>query len=467
MQQTTSDITTQESHIISQTIHIGDICMYDVGKRIEVKGWVKRIREQSKKLTFVELYDGTTLRRLPCVITGRLPERVDFMASVRIVGHLTKHPKADSDPRYQKTVELLCELSESGEDEFEIICGCDPESYPLAKTELTTQFLRQHPVWRMRTDLFTAAMRVRSELSYAIHWYFRKFGVQYMHTPIITKSDCEGAGEAFGVQTPKDFFPGSRAYLTVSGQLQGEIAAAALGAVYTFGPTFRAEASGTNRHAAEFWMVEPEISFLQLPGLIECAQDLLRHCVSHVLAKCQTELQILQKHTGGLIEKLQKFASTDFIVLTYSDVIDQLQPFSDRFDVTPEWGIDLGSEHERFLVEHIHKQTVVVTDYPKEIKAFYMHENDDGRTVAAMDVLVPGIGEMIGGSQREIRYDVLQAKMAALGLDYQWYLDLRRFGSVPHSGYGLGFDRLVMYVTGMTHIKDVAPFPVTYRSLTL
>lgn len=427
-------------------------------EQLVCQGWAKTIRLAKKgSIAFIELYDGSTLERLKCVYEGVLSPDITYMSSVRLTGSLVESPA-----KGQK-YELSC-------SSVELIGTCSTDDYPLPRMKLSFEHLRKFPHLRMRTDTTTAIMRVRHSLIQAIHRFYDEQGYINIHTPIITGSDCEGAGEAFGVGTPppsqadsKEFFP-SPGFLTVSGQLQGETAAMALGKIYTFGPTFRAEKSQTSRHLSEFWMIEPETAFMEFPELIQSAKDLLIFCVTYCVERCGKELEILDKIYPGLIQKLTDFK--DFKVVTYTQAIEDIEPFSDKFSVTPYWGIDLGSEHERFLVEELYKLPTIITDYPKDIKAFYMHENDDGKTVSAMDVLLPGIGEVIGGSQREIRYDVLKEKMDKLGLDYQWYLDLRKYGSAPHSGFGLGFDRMLRFITGIENIRDVVPFPVAYGLLT-
>jgi len=345
---------------------------------------------------------------------------------------------------------------------------------------MSMEYLRTMPTLRPRTNTFNAAFRVRSAAAYAIHKFFQENGFIYSHSPLLTASDCEGAGEMFQVTTldlqnvPKnedgtvdysqDFFE-KPVNLTVSGQLEAEAMAMAFGKVYTFGPTFRAEKSFTTRHAAEFWMIEPEMAFADLNTYLETAEAMTRYVIRYLLDNCPDELAFFnQFFDKGLIERLELVASSDFARVTYTDAIELLKKNNDNFQYKVEWGTDLQTEHERYLTEQIFKKPVFVTDYPKEIKAFYMRQNEDGKTVAAADMLVPGIGELIGGSQREERLDVLEARMKELGLntaDYDWYLDLRRYGSVKHAGYGLGFERLLMYVTGIPNIRDVIPFPRT------
>lgn len=439
-------------------------------KEIILKGWVKNFRYAKKgKLLFIELYDGSTISRLQCVYnspTQEIKHQLSYMSSVKLKGKIVESPGR------QQKYEFLIE-------NIEIIGQCPTDEYPLPKTILSFEHLRQYPHLRMRTDTITAVMRIRHQLIMGIHNFFNNLGYLNIHTPLITSSDCEGAGEAFCVTNTyfekqrldifnneskflnlnqdTGFFP-SPSFLTVSGQLQAEAAALSLGKVYTFGPTFRAEKSQTNRHLSEFWMIEPEAAFLEFTGLIELAKDLLNYCIKYCVDKCQKELKILKT-----LEKLKNFGK--FKVVDYSEAILDLQASNYNFETIPKWGIDLGSEHERYLAEELYKLPTIITNYPKHIKPFYMHHNSDDKTVAAMDVLLPGIGEVIGGSQREIRYDILKEEMGKHKLKYEWYLDLRKYGSVPHSGFGLGFDRLLRYITGIDNIRDVVPFPVAYGSL--
>ena len=361
--------------------------------------------------------------------------------------------------------------------------GLSTPDYPLQKKRHSVEFLRSIAHLRPRTNLFNAVFRVRSECAFAIHEFFHSKGFVYAHTPLITGSDCEGAGEMFRVTTldPKDpplkedgtvdfgedFF-GKPTSLTVSGQLSAECMAMAFGKVYTFGPTFRAEASFTNRHAAEFWMIEPEMAFFDLKDDMEIAEAMIKHIINHVLKTCPDEMQFFNSFVDkGLLERLDFVRSSDFGCVTYTEAVEILEKHNDEFDYPVSWGVDLQTEHERYLTEKIYKKPLFVIDYPKEIKAFYMRQNDDGKTVAAMDCLVPGVGEIIGGSQREERLDVLRARMEELGLDekdYWWYLDLRKYGGVKHSGFGLGFERIIMYITGVQNIRDVLPFPRTTGS---
>ncbi|MBQ3038442.1 MAG: asparagine--tRNA ligase, partial [Clostridia bacterium] len=352
--------------------------------------------------------------------------------------------------------------------------------YPLQKKRHTLEYLREQAYLRPRTNLFSAVFRVRSEVAFAIHKFFNDRGFVYVHTPLITASDCEGAGEMFRVTTldmknppltengevdwTQDFF-GKSANLTVSGQLEGETYAMAFGNIYTFGPTFRAENSNTARHAAEFWMIEPEIAFADLNDNMELAWDMIKYIINHVLEKCRQELEFFNSFVDkGLLERLEKLAVSDYVKVTYTEAVELLKKSGEKFNFPVEWGCDLQTEHERYITEKVYNKPVFVIDYPKEIKSFYMRLNDDNKTVAAMDLLVPGVGEIIGGSQREERLDILTARMNELGLkeeDYSWYINLRKYGGTKHAGYGLGFERIIMYLTGVSNIRDVIPYPRT------
>ena len=364
-------------------------------------------------------------------------------------------------------------------DSVELLDVC-PSDYPLQKKRHSVEFLRTMPHLRPRTNTFAAAFRVRSTAAYAIHKFFQENGFVYVHTPLITGSDCEGAGEMFRVTTldlnnlprtedgnvdfSQDFF-GRSTNLTVSGQLEGEAMALAFGKIYTFGPTFRAENSNTPRHAAEFWMIEPELAFADLTDYMDNAEAMVKYVIGYVLEHCPDEMAFFnQFFDKGLLERLNALVNAEFARVSYTDAVELLKEHNDQFQYKVEWGVDLQTEHERYLTEQIFKKPVFVTDYPKEIKSFYMRQNEDGKTVAAADMLVPGVGELIGGSQREERYELLKARMEELGMDctdYTWYMDLRRFGSAKHAGYGLGFERLIMYLTGIPNIRDVLPFPRT------
>ena len=443
-------------------------------KEVLVKGWV-RTRRDAKDFSFIEVNDGSCLKNIQIIANNNLSnydevKKLSTGSSVSIKGELT-----DSKGGNQKYEVIASEVE---------IYSLAPEDFPLQKKKHTDEYLRTIAHLRPRTNKYGAAFRVRSELSYAIHKFFNERGFRYVHTPIITGSDCEGAGEMFQVTTldlnnlprtkegkvdyTQDFF-GKEAHLTVSGQLNGEMYACALGDIYTFGPTFRAENSNTTRHAAEFWMIEPEMAFADIYDDMDLAEDMVRYCVKHVMEHCAEDLELFNKYVEpGLLEKLNTIVDKGFARITYSEAIDIMQKSGHNFEYKPEFGIDMQTEHERYLAEVHFKRPVIVRDYPKEIKAFYMRLNDDGRTVAAMDVLVPGIGELIGGSQREERYDVLVQKIRDMGMhedDYGWYLDSRKYGSVPHAGFGLGFERMMMLVTGIGNIRDVIPFPRTPKSV--
>ena len=440
------------------------------GGDVLVQGWVKT-RRSSKSVTFVQITDGSTMQDLQIVVDESNPSHESASGlttgcSVSVEGVLVESPGQGQ--KYEVQASSLTVLGES-----------DPDSYPLQKKRHSPEFLREIAHLRPRTNTFSAMARVRNSVAYAIHTFFQERGFQFIQTPIITASDAEGAGSMFQVTTldlndvPKnagkvkhevDFF-GKPAFLTVSGQLEAEIFAMALSDVYTFGPTFRAENSNTSRHLAEFWMVEPEVAFCQLDGLTELAEDFLKYLCGHVLDKCPEDMAFFNKfYDDSTIATLEGIANSQFERITYTEAVKMLQESGEKFEYPVTWGIDLQSEHERYLTETKIQRPVIVTDYPKGIKAFYMRLNDDDETVRAMDVLVPRIGEIIGGSQREERRDVLEARMSESGIshdEYSWYLDLRSFGTVPHSGFGLGFERTVQFVTGVSNIRDVIPFPRT------
>jgi len=434
-----------------------------------VKGWVRSIR-RGKGVAFIALNDGSCFASVQVVLNPEIDNydavsRVGTGACLAVTGALVESPAKGQDWEIQaQSIEIV---------------GAADESYPLQKKRHTLEYLRTIAHLRPRSNTFGAVFRVRSALSFAVHQFFQQRGFLYVQTPIITANDCEGAGELFRVTTldPQnpplqdgkvdwscDFF-GEQTGLTVSGQLQGELFATAFSDIYTFGPTFRAENSNTSRHAAEFWMIEPEIAFADLHDDCQLGEDFLRYLVTYALENCAEDLDFFnQRIEKGLIEKLESLAKAEFSMITYTEAVEQLQKSGQKFEFPVEWGHDLQSEHERYLTERIFNGPVFVTDYPKQIKAFYMRMNDDEKTVAAMDLLVPRVGEIIGGSQREERFDVLQARMAAQGIgadDMSWYLDIRRWGSCPHAGFGLGFERLIMYLTGMENIRDVIPFPRT------
>ena len=426
---------------------------------ITVCGWLRTLRD-SKSVAFAQINDGSAFKSLQVVLTEGLPNfnearRLGVGTALRVKGQVVLTPGANQP----------FELKAS---EIEIEGHCDP-AYPLQKKRHSLEFLRTIGHLRPRTNTIGAALRVRSAAAQAIHGFFRERGFVYAHTPILTTADAEGAGEMFRVTTEGEgeFF-GKPAHLTVSGQLQGEAMAMAFGKIYTFGPTFRAENSNTQRHAAEFWMVEPEIAFADLADDMALAEDMMKYVIADVLRGCPDELAFFNQYVDpGLLERLEAVINSEFAHVTYTKAIELLLPYKDSFAYAPEWGCDLQTEHERCLTEKIFGAPVFVTDYPKEIKAFYMRMNDDQKTVAAMDLLVPGVGEIIGGSQREERYGLLEARVKEMGgspEQYQWYLDLRRFGGCKHCGFGLGFERLVMYLTGMANIRDVSAFPRTAGS---
>ena len=442
---------------------------------ITVCGWVRTRRDSKGGFSFIELYDGSCFKGIQIIADSSLPnynseiQKLSAGCAVRVQGTLVKSLGGGQNVEIQaKTIEVLG--------------FADPEKYPLQKKRHSFEFLRQIAHLRARTNTFGAVSRVRNALSYAIHSFFQENLFYYIHTPIITGSDCEGAGEMFRVTTlnldnlPKqnkeidyshDFF-GKPANLTVSGQLEAEIYALALGNVYTFGPTFRAENSNTSRHLAEFWMVEPEMAFCDLKEDAETAEKFLKYVIKYVLKNCKDDMEFFNKFIEkSIIEKLEKIVSTEFVVLSYTEAIKVLKSSKSNFTYPVEWGHNLQAEHERYLAETHCEAPVVLIDFPREIKPFYMRCNDDNKTVAAMDILFPTIGEIIGGSQREERYDILKNTMIekSLNLDeYWWYLELREYGSVPHAGFGLGFDRLVQFVTGMSNIRDVIPFPRTPKN---
>ena len=442
-----------------------------VGSEVSVMGWV-RTRRGNKHVQFVALNDGSTIKNIQIVFDLQKFSEDDLRnittgCSLHVVGRLVESMGKG------QSVEVQAER-------FEVFGLADPEKYPLQKKGQTLEFLREIAHLRPRTNTFGAVLRVRSALAFAIHKFFNERGFFYLHTPLITASDCEGAGAMFQVTTldlnnlPKtddgkvdfsaDFF-GKPTALTVSGQLEGELGATALGAIYTFGPTFRAENSNTPRHLSEFWMIEPEMAFYDITDNMDLAEDFIKYCINYALTNCMDDLEFLAKmYDPELIDRLRHVVEEKFVRLTYTEGVKLLEESGHKFEFPVYWGADLQSEHERYLVEHYFKRPVILTDYPKEIKAFYMKQNEDGKTVRAMDVLFPKIGEIIGGSEREANYDKLSARIDELGIpmkDMWWYLDTRRFGSVPHSGFGLGFERLVLFVTGMTNIRDVIPFPRT------
>ena len=445
------------------------------GKTVTVAGWVKSVRDM-KNFGFVTLNDGSCFRDLQVVMNRETLGNYDEIAHQNVSAALICTGTVKLTPDAPQPFELSATSIE--------VEGTSAPDYPLQKKRATVEFLRTQQHLRPRTNLFRAVFRIRSVAAAAIHRFFQEQGFVYVNTPIITTSDCEGAGEMFRVTTidPKnppltesgevdwsqDFF-GKHASLTVSGQLNAENFAMAFGDVYTFGPTFRAENSNTTRHAAEFWMIEPEMAFAELEDIMELGEGLTRHVVDHALTRCESDLKLFDNFVDkGLIDRLKGMLAQPFARVSYREAIHILEDSGKEFTFPVAFGVDLQTEHERFLAEEHFRRPVIVYDYPKEIKAFYMRGNDDGETVAAMDVLVPRIGELIGGSQREERLDKLLARIAEMGQkpeDYWWYLDLRRFGSVPHAGFGMGFERLLMMLTGITNIRDVIPFPRTPGSL--
>jgi asparaginyl-tRNA synthetase len=440
-----------------------------VGQRIEIRGWL-RTRRDAKDFSFLEINDGSCLANIQVIAAADLANYPDTIlklhtgCSLRVQGLLHKSPAKGQE------VELQA-------DDIEVYGWADPDVYPLQKKRHSFEFLRTIVHLRPRTNSLGAIARIRSSASFAIHKFFRDQGFVLVHTPIITTIDCEGAGEMFRVVAPSDsgtdsvFSPsasdffGKPANLTVSGQLQAEVYALALGNVYTFGPTFRAENSNTSRHLAEFWMVEPEMAFCELPENMDMAETFLKYLVRHVLEHDEQDLRLFANFIDkNLYAQLEGILQGSFARISYTEAIDMLKQANKSFDFPVQWGTDLQAEHERYLCEEIFARPLFVTDYPRNIKPFYMRVNDDNRTVAAMDLLVPGIGEIIGGSQREERYDVLLDRMREINLDlaeYSWYLDLRSFGSVAHSGFGLGFERFLQFITSMNNIRDVIPFPRT------
>ena len=448
----------------------------DFGKEVVVKGWV-RTHRSSKAVDFIALNDCSTIKNIQIVVD---PSKVnaDTLKSITTGACLCVTGTLVESQGKGQSVEIQCK-----DIEVYGLCGSD---YPMQKKGQSFEYMRQHAHMRLRTNTFGAVMRIRHNMAFAIHQYFHEHGFFYFHTPLITASDAEGAGEMFQVTTQnlndlkkgedgkvcyEDDFFGKMTSLTVSGQLEGELGATALGQIYTFGPTFRAENSNTPRHLAEFWMIEPEIAFIDLPELMDLEEDFIKYCVRWALDNCKDDLDFLNSMIDKtLLERLQGVLKNDFVRLAYTDgikILEEAAANGHKFEFPVSWGMDLASEHERFLVEHHFKKPVIMYDYPKEIKAFYMRLNDDGKTVAAADCLVPGIGEIIGGSQREERLEILESRIRELGMnpkDYWWYCDLRRYGSCKHAGFGLGFERLVMYLTGVSNIRDVLPHPRTVGS---
>ncbi len=463
------------------------------GRKVTVCGWVRTVRD-SKNLVFIQVNDGSCFANIQLTFDRNAPsananvnnieeelKKLNTGASIRAEGVIIPSPASG------QAVEVTLET-------LKCLGSCNPEDYPLQKNKMSMEYLRENATLRARTNTFGAVYRIRNQMAFAVHSFFQERGFQYVNAPIITCSDCEGAGEMFQVTTlsmekiaelgvkagqggmkiedahkivdySKDFF-GKKASLTVSGQLEAETLATALSRVYTFGPTFRAENSNTPRHLAEFWMIEPEMAFFDLNDDMDIQEDFVKYLLNWALTKCRSDLEFFDKRIQpGLIENLEKVAKADFVRISYTDAIEKLKEAEAngaKFEFSPYWGCDIATEHERYLTEKIFGCPVMVFNYPKEIKSFYMKLNEDGKTVKAVDVLVPGIGELIGGSEREEDYDKLLAACKERNMDmsnYQWYLDLRRFGTVPHSGFGLGFERLIRYVTGMENIRDVIPYP--------
>ena len=444
------------------------------GGEVLAKGWV-RTKRGNKNVAFIALNDGSTVNNIQVVcdaanFSDELLKTITTGACIAVKGDLVESMGKG------QSVEIQAKV-------IEVYGTADVESYPLQKKGHSMEFLREIAHLRPRTNTFGCVLRIRHAMAFAIHKYFNDRGFCYLHTPLITASDCEGAGAMFQVTTmdlnniPKteggevdfsnDFF-GRQTALTVSGQLEGELGAMALGQIYTFGPTFRAENSNTPRHLAEFWMVEPEMAFYEIEDNMDLAEDFIKYCVKYALENCMDDLKFLNDmFDKELISRLESVVNTEFVRLAYTEGIDILLKSGEKFEFPVAWGVDLQSEHERYLVEKHFKKPVILTDYPKDIKAFYMKQNDDGKTVRAMDVLFPKIGEIIGGSQREESYEKLKARIDELGMDTTnlwWYMDTRRFGTAPHSGFGLGFERLLLFVTGMQNIRDVIPFPRTPKS---
>ncbi len=441
------------------------------GKEVVIGGWIRNIRD-SKEFGFIDLNDGSCFKSIQVVFERQKISNYDEIAALNIGASVVVKGIVALTPEMKQPFELKAtEVT---------VEGLSTPDYPIQNKRHSLEFLREQAYLRPRTNLFSAVFRVRSEVAYAIHSFFHERGFVYVHTPLITGSDCEGAGEMFRVTTmdmenppktedgkidwSKDFF-GRSTNLTVSGQLEGETYALAYGKIYTFGPTFRSENSNTARHAAEFWMIEPEIAFADLDDNMQLAWDMIQYIIKHVLTNCKQELEFFNSFVDKtLLERLNDLAKSSYKKVTYTEAVELLKKSGEKFSYPVEWGCDLQTEHERYLTEQIFKSPVFVIDYPKEIKSFYMRLNDDGKTVAAMDMLVPGVGEIIGGSQREERIDILLERMAELGLkeeDYWWYVNLRRFGGTKHAGYGLGFERIIMYLTGVSNIRDVIPYPRT------
>ena len=452
---------------------IKDLLKMQPGQEVLAKGWV-RTKRGNKQVKFIALNDGSTINNIQIVAEAELfnedlMKKITTGASLGVRGQLVESLGSG------QHVEIKAEC-------IEVYGECDPMRYPLQKKDTSLEYLRTVAHMRLRTNTFGAILRVRNAMAFAIHSFFQSKGFVYLHTPLITESDAEGAGDMFQVTTldltkvpmhngkvdfSKDFF-GKKTSLTVSGQLEGELGATAVGEIYTFGPTFRAENSNTPRHLAEFWMIEPEMAFCDMYETMDLEEEFVKYLVNYALEHCIDDIQFLNdKYDDGLIERLKGVISTEFVRLTYTEGIKILEESGQQFEYPVKWGVDLQSEHERYLVEKHFKKPVILTDYPKDIKAFYMKQNEDGKTVRGTDVLFPKIGEIIGGSEREASLEKLEKRIDELGMsrkNLEWYIDTRRFGTVPHSGFGLGFERLLLFVTGMSNIRDVIPFPRTPRN---
>lgn len=452
---------------------IKDLLKMQPGQEVLAKGWV-RTKRGNKQVKFIALNDGSTINNIQIVAEAELfnedlMKKITTGASLGVRGQLVESLGSG------QHVEIKAES-------IEVYGECDPMRYPLQKKDTSLEYLRTVAHMRLRTNTFGAILRVRNAMAFAIHSFFQSKGFVYLHTPLITESDAEGAGDMFQVTTldltkvpmhngkvdfSKDFF-GKKTSLTVSGQLEGELGATAVGDIYTFGPTFRAENSNTPRHLAEFWMIEPEMAFCDMYETMDLEEEFVKYLVNYALEHCIDDIQFLNdKYDDGLIERLKGIISTEFVRLTYTEGIKILEESGQQFEYPVKWGVDLQSEHERYLVEKHFKKPVILTDYPKDIKAFYMKQNEDGKTVRGTDVLFPKIGEIIGGSEREASLEKLEKRIDELGMsrkNLEWYIDTRRFGTVPHSGFGLGFERLLLFVTGMSNIRDVIPFPRTPRN---
>ena len=462
---------------MEKRIKVKDLLKCEAGLKVTVKGWV-RTKRGNKNVAFIALNDGSTINNIQIVVDKSAFEeallaKITTGAAIRVSGNLVESVGSGQNVEIQAA-------------EIEIYGECDPMRYPLQKKDTSFEYLRTVAHMRPRTNTFGAILRVRNQMAFAIHKFFNEKGFVYLHTPLITASDCEGAGQMFKVTTldlenvprnkkgevdyTKDFF-GKETSLTVSGQLEGELGATALGEIYTFGPTFRAENSNTPRHLAEFWMIEPEMAFYDIKDNMDLAEEFIKYLVKHALDNCYDDIKFLNdRYDNELLSRLEGVADTEFVRLPYTEgikILEEAIANGTKFEYPVGWGTDLQSEHERFLVEQHFKKPVILTDYPKDIKAFYMKQNEDGKTVRAMDVLFPKIGEIIGGSEREASLERLENRIQELGMSrrgLEWYIDTRRFGSVPHSGFGLGFERLLLFVTGMSNIRDVIPFPRTPKN---